>query len=145
MKKGKIRKAVFVVTYRIENSKPVYLLLKRKLHWKGWEFVKGGMDKGETALQAVKREIFEETGQKAANIKKYKFRGYYKYNREFADRKGVSWQSYALFSAELKKDKVKIDKLEHASYKWMPFENALKKLTWQNQKKCLKIVNKKIK
>ena len=71
--KLKYRKAVFVVTYRKEKDKIKYLILKRKLHWKGWEFPKGGVNKDESLLHAVKREIKEETGQSAFNIKKYKW------------------------------------------------------------------------
>jgi len=43
-----------------------FLVLKRKLHWHGWEFVKGHVEK-ETARQAVLRELREETGIK--NVK----------------------------------------------------------------------------
>jgi len=46
-----------------------------------------------------------------------------------------------LYSAEVKKGKVKFDKIEHSGYKWMKFKDAVRKLTWKNQKKCLKVVN----
>lgn len=38
-----------------------YLILRRKLHWKGWEFVKGDT-KGQGYKKALLREIREETG-----------------------------------------------------------------------------------
>ncbi len=142
--KLKYRKAVFVVTYRKEKDKIKYLILKRKLHWKGWEFPKGGVNKDESLLHAVKREIKEETGQSAFNIKKYKYHGKYKYPRLYADRPGIIGQTFHLFSAELKKPKVKIDRLEHSTYKWLDFKSALKLLTYKNKKICLKIVNKKL-
>lgn len=34
-----------------------------------WSLVGGGVDKGETPLEAVKREVFEEVGLKPTNIK----------------------------------------------------------------------------
>ena len=30
---------------------------------------------------------------------------------------------------------------EHSDYLWADYKTALKKLTWPNQRKCLKIVN----
>ena len=39
-----------------------FLLMHRKLHWSGWEFPKGHMIVGETVDEAIKRELFEETG-----------------------------------------------------------------------------------
>jgi hypothetical protein len=44
MVKEKYRKAVFIVVYRrtknIFNKQNKLLILKRKLHWAGWEFPK---------------------------------------------------------------------------------------------------------
>ena len=44
-------------------------------------------------------------------------------------------------SAEVKKEKVILDNLEHSNYKWVIFKEALRKITWPNQKKSLRIVN----
>lgn len=145
MKKQKFRKAVFIVTYKITNGKPEYLILRRKLHWKGWEFPKGGINRFETKRMAVKREIKEETGLKALKIKKFKEKGNFKYDKILPDRPNVIGQTYSLFAVEVEREKIKLDKLEHSSYKWLPFQKALKKLTWPNQKKCLKKVNSYLK
>ena len=39
-----------------------FLLLQRVLNWRGWEFVKGGIEGDEKPEAAVLREISEETG-----------------------------------------------------------------------------------
>ncbi len=146
-KRGKYRKAVFIVVYSIKRDKVDYLLLKRKLHWKGWEFPKGGIEKNETFILAVKREIKEETGLKALKIKKFNEKGKYRYKKKYADRKGFMGQEYILFSAEIKEShnkKIKLDKKEHSAYKWLPYNKALKLLKWKNQKKCLRKVDKSL-
>ena len=38
------RKSVFIVVYRKTEKGILYLILKRKLHWVGWEFPKGGIE-----------------------------------------------------------------------------------------------------
>lgn len=138
----KIRRAVFIVTYAKTPKGIRYLLLKRKLHWKGWEFPKGGVNYFEFRISAAKRELKEETGLNFIKINSFKERGFYKYNKEYLDRKGRVGQDYKLYSAEVKfSKKIKLDKLEHSGYKWVNFGTAMKKLTWANQRKCLRIVN----
>jgi 8-oxo-dGTP pyrophosphatase MutT (NUDIX family) len=136
------RKGVFIVAYKKQNKKIYYLLLKRKLHWKGWEFPKGGIEKSESEKTAVKRELKEETNQVSNKIKPFEVSGKYKYAEEYSDRKGMIGQSYKLFSAEIKDDKISIDKREHSDFQWLDFEKAWSRLNWPNQRKCLMIVNK---
>ena len=138
------RPAVFIVMYKIEERKPIYLLLRRKLHWKGWEFPKGKIEKGESKVKAAKREAREESGLRIIKIKKFNVSGKYKYSKLLADRPGYIGQTYTLFSAEVRPGKVKLDKKEHSGFSWQPFKKAVKMLTWPDQKKCLKIVNKSL-
>jgi 8-oxo-dGTP pyrophosphatase MutT (NUDIX family) len=142
----KLRHAIFAVVYSVDKNKEIeYLILKRKKHWVGWEFVKGKIELFETKKMAAKREIREETGQKILEIKKFNVQGLYKYKKKLKDRPGVIGQTYSLFAAEVKKGKVSIDRKEHSGFKWVDFKEASMKLTWANQKTCLKIVNNWIK
>ena len=108
------RKAVFIVVYKIEknnkNNKISYLLLKRKLHWKGWEFPKGGIDGKESTKQAALRETQEESGLKPLNIISFKIKGKYKYHKLLKDRPNKIGQTYQLFACQVKLGKVKFDK-----------------------------------
>ncbi|MFA5993261.1 MAG: NUDIX domain-containing protein [Candidatus Pacearchaeota archaeon] len=138
------RKGVFIVVYRKTNQGVSFLLLKRKLHWKGWEFPKGGIEKNETTIQAVKRELKEESGLKPIKLKAYKITGSYLYDKKTCqDRKPYCGQSYKLYLVEVNSDsaKIKLDKKEHSAFKWVSFEKANKLLTWPNQKRALKIIN----
>jgi len=138
----KLRRGIFIVTYSLVGKKIKYIILKRKLHWKGWEFPKGGVNLFEFRRFAVKRELKEETGLSPIKIIPFKEEGMYKYSKNHADRKNIFGQSYKLYSAEVEySKKIKMDKLEHSGYRWVDFNEAIKKLTWPNQKKCIRIVN----
>lgn len=139
--KRSYRKAVFVVTYRKEKNKLMYLVLKRKLHWTGWEFPKGGIEKGETRILTIVRELKEETGLSPANIINHHVHGKYKFPKFLKDRPFHIGHAYSLFSAEVKSKKVKIDNYEHSGYKWLNYKEAVKILNWPDQKQCLKIVD----
>jgi 8-oxo-dGTP pyrophosphatase MutT (NUDIX family) len=142
----KYRRAVFIVVYNKKNDKIEYLILKRKLHWKGWEFPKGGIEQKEKLKSAIKREAYEETGLRAIDksIKRFDFSGKYDYNRVLSDRPGFKGQTFHLYSAEVKKGRGKLS-YEHSRSKWVAFETALKMLKWPNQKKALRIVNRWLK
>lgn len=138
----KIRRAVFIVTYARFGKEIKYLLLKRKLHWIGWEFPKGGVNLFEFRKNAVRRELKEETGLVPVAINSFNEKGFYKYDKKYSDRKGFDGQSYKLYSAEVNfSKKIKLEKREHSDFKWVEFDEAIRKLKWKNQKKCLKIVN----
>jgi 8-oxo-dGTP pyrophosphatase MutT (NUDIX family) len=141
-KKLSYRPAVFIVTYYLdEDRRPIYLLLKRKLHWKGWEFPKGKIEKGEDKTKTAKREAWEESGLKLIKIKKFNVSGKYLYKKILKDRPEYKGQTYSLFAGQVNKGKIKLEEREHSGFMWLPFEKAIKKLTWQTQKKCLRIVD----
>jgi len=146
LKRGEYRKAIFCIVYAKDKEKIEYLLFKRKLHWKGWEFCKGGCESGENLKTCVAREVKEESGLKSIKIKKYSKKGKYLYSNKLEDRPGIIGQTYTLFSCEVNKGKVKLDKKsqEHSDYKWVSFDKALKILTWPNQRACLRVVNSSI-
>ncbi|MBT7075950.1 MAG: NUDIX domain-containing protein, partial [Anaerolineae bacterium] len=53
----------------ILNKDGLVLGFERKDFPNEWQFPQGGLDEGEDLLEAVKREIYEETGIKASDIK----------------------------------------------------------------------------
>ena len=142
----KYRKGVFFVVYaKTKKGKPEYLLLKRQLHWKGWEFPKGGIEKGEDHVRTIMREIEEETQLVPIKIKKFNVKGKFKYDRYLEDRPGIVGQTFALYSVEVKKKKIRVDGIEHSDHRWLDFNNALKKLAWKDQRESLELVNEWLK
>ena len=74
---------VKVVNAIIKNSEGKFLIIKRDaqgLHQNKWAFPGGVMEKGETTIEALEREILEETGLKIKRI--VKKISEYKYKRE---------------------------------------------------------------
>ncbi len=137
----KYRQAVFALPYAKTKNGIEYILLKRKLHWVGWEFTKGGIEKGEKKEETARRELREETGRRALKIKRFNFSGKYKYNKKFPTRHGMIGQTFTLFAGEVKKGPVKISRKEHSRHKWVDFSQAIKMLKFADQRKSLRIVN----
>jgi len=83
--KKRIRPGIATIIFTKINGKKKYLLLKRKMYWVGWEWLKGGRKKQEAELQCLHREILEETGKNPGeyNLKKTKYTFIFLYKRSF--------------------------------------------------------------
>ncbi|MCL5730173.1 MAG: NFACT RNA binding domain-containing protein [Candidatus Pacearchaeota archaeon] len=142
MGSGVYRLGVFIVVYSKQGNKIEYLVLKRKLHWKGWEFPKEGLNENEKEEDAVRRGVKEETGLNIiGQIKKFNVNGKYRYPKKLPDRPGFIGQTYSLYAVEVGKGKIKMDSHEHSAYDWLEFKEAYERITRQDQKRCLFIVN----
>lgn len=139
--KMKIRKGVAVVIFARINNKKKYLILKRKLHWNGWELLKGGLKNRENENNAIRREIKEETGKSFCDyiLKKTKYSYSFVYQKLFVHDK-ILWNGARnrVYAAEFNNFKIKLDKNEHSGFKWVSKKDALKLLTWTEQKKVLR-------
>ncbi len=121
------------------NKSNKFLILYRVLRWRGWEFPKGGIDKGETGSEALKREIKEETGLAPKIICKLPLEITYDYPKDFTKKTKTKYkgarQSVYLVLAE---GRVKLSK-EHAKYRWVSYKAARKLLKHESQKKALDV------
>jgi len=141
---NKYRKGVFFVVYaKNKKGNMEYLILKRQLHWIGWEFPKGGIEKSETHLNTIKRELKEETGLTPLNFRKFDVKGKFKYQDTLEDRPEKIGQTFeSLYAVEVNKQNIKVDKIEHNDFRWVDFNSAKKLLTWENQKTSIETVHK---
>lgn len=138
-----IRRSVAAIIFRKDKGVKKYLLLKRKLNWKGWEFMKGGCKVFESENNCLIREVQEETGFNEFLFEKTGFRYKFKYQKVFMkDNKLFSGAKNSVYLVEVFSPKVKIDKIEHSMFKWVPKKEALKLLTWDNQKEIFRKVIK---
>ncbi len=151
-------KSAGAVVFREEDGKIYYLLLhygKATPAGGGghWDFSKGHPEEGEEEEETVKREVEEETGIKDIKIIdgfkeyiKYFFRDSYNSKGEERNppslklrRAKAPWvfKTVTFYLAETKIKEVKIS-FEHVAYKWLPYKEALKQLTYKKAKEILK-------
>lgn len=134
----KREKSAGAIVFRKEKE-PIYLLL----HYEEghWDFPKGHVEKGETELEALKREIGEETGINDIEIIgdfKEKIQYYFKFKKELISKEVV------FYLAKTKTEQVKLS-FEHIGFEWLSYDKAIEKLTFKNAKEILKKANEFLK
>jgi len=128
-----VRNEVQGVIFDRNDRRRVLLVQKRdtrvrRFHWR---LLKGGVNKGETKVDALRREIFEETGLK--NIRVQDQIHYY----EFVFRETLHRVSSFLVEAD-SKDLVRLQESELSDYLWTKLDDADRLLHWANEKEALK-------
>ena len=126
--------------YRNTDAGPIYLMLKRSTgkHYEHlWQGVAGKIEKGETAVQTVIRELEEETGKKPKKL------FVADHIASFYDARNDRIQMVPVFGIEVENSDVQLSD-EHSEYKWVSFEEALTLLTWKGQKEGLRTVHDEI-
>lgn len=126
-----------IVVYRQDpETKKLYYLL---LHYIGghWDLPKGKVEAGESLEQAAQREVFEETGLKVVPINNFSDTiSYY-----FRDAGGnLVDKAVTFFVGESPSSHITISH-EHQGYEWMEIGPALNRLTYNNARKLLGMVN----
>ncbi len=121
------------VVFKKNNNQPVFLLLHRCLHWNGWELVKGQLEGNESPEEAVKREVFEETGLKNIRILKkinHSMKFFDKTQKKESEAFGFLVESLEEKPVSLEQNPVK----EHDSFEWTDSNTVLKKLRFENMR-----------
>jgi len=129
-----VKHGVTGVIFDERGGKRYFLIMHRVLNWRGWEFVKGGIDGSEEPQQAVLREIEEETGLGKISL------------ISVLPQK-VSWTSkdtkYMYTPFVLKGDMdepldLQQEIIEHDDYRWVEEAEVERLLTHNDNKKILR-------
>ena len=112
------------------RSQREYLLLDYGSHW---DFPKGHIEPGEDPQTTAARELQEETGIRDARI----VPGFKESMRYFYRKAGEGMMKVVIFFlAETPTGEVTLSH-EHSGYVWLPYEDALKRLTFKNARDLL--------
>ena len=124
---------IIVYVTQLINDVPTRLYLLLQYHGGYWDLAKGKLEQGETNEQAALRELKEETGLDARLKKGFEQALYYK----FRDPQGqLVDKKVTYFTGEASSQEVILSR-EHKGYCWLPFEKALKELSYLNARNLL--------
>ena len=130
------RSAGFVI-YRETPGQIDYLLLDYGRHW---DFPKGHLEKGEDDRAAALRELREETGIVDVSVVpgfQHVITYFFRDRRKGLVRKSVAFFLGKTTAADA--DIVLSD--EHEAYAFLPFEQAIKRVTFANARQVLRLAH----
>ena len=128
-------KSCGIVLFREKDGIILYLLLNYPSGH--WDLPKGHVEAGESEHQTATRELLEETGIGDAHfIDGFREEISYKYRRN----KKISNKQVVFFLAKTNLEKIKLSH-EHRDFKWLPYNAAFNKLTFDNAKNLVKKAN----
>ena len=111
-----------------------YLLVKQSMSML-WNFPKGHVDKGESEHETALREVFEETGLKVKIIDGFRETISY-------DESKDAHKTVVMFLGKPLNKKLNIPNDEISSYAWLKFDDALKKIKFNNSRNLLRKAEK---
>jgi bis(5'-nucleosidyl)-tetraphosphatase len=135
------RSAGVIVFHRDEHGCRFLLLLSRLTKRPLWEFPKGGIDDGESAAEAALRELQEETGLAAADIRlipEFEHREEYRFTSGKGDQRTLVRKEVVYFLAEAGTQQVRLSAHEASQYAWLPLEEAARKLKYKARRDMLR-------
>jgi len=136
------------ILFKRTDGKIQYLLLKAvPKRGEFWQPITGGLEEGEAKIEALRREIKEETGIQKI-IKTIEDVHYYEPIDpsliEYLNTHGQACTHLKqyVFGVEVSSDeKVVLDGKEHSEFKWCSFQDALGLLKWKGNKEALEKLN----
>ncbi len=118
------------------GEKPKFLLLHYgKDHW---GFPKGHVEGEESEIETLRRELKEETGIETIKIAP----GFRKKTTYFFTSFGETIaKTVSFYLAETFDEKIKLSH-EHSEFEWLPFNQAMERLSFENTKNLLREAQK---
>lgn len=113
----------------IEENEIEFLAVRSKAHGH-WGFPKGHVEEGESEHETAVREVYEETGLNVGIFEEFRTQ------TEYSTFKNVQ-KEVIFFLAKVSDRNVKIQHSEIQDYKWASFNDMLRLLTFENDRKVL--------
>lgn len=129
----RMRREVQAVIFSNPDGEKKFLLVK-KLDFTArryrWRLLKGGVKAGESEIDALKREIFEEVGLEKVHVleRVFSYQFIFKNVRHVVSSYKVRVNS---------RERIRLQPSEVVGYIWVPKEKADKMLHWKNERKAL--------
>jgi bis(5'-nucleosidyl)-tetraphosphatase len=128
---GEERAAGFVL-FRIEDDDRQYLLLRHRYDGQ-WGLPKGKIEPGENEFEAAVREIAEETSiEQLDAVPEFRETSNYCFERDGRQ----TTKSVVYYLAETAESEVCLSD-EHTDFQWLPFEDAIDTLTYEETRRVL--------
>ena len=126
-----------ISAYVIHKNSGKYLLIRRcgKYLTGTWQMITGGIESGETCGETCKREILEETGLTPTRIYSGDAVETFYYLKE--DKIAF----VPVFVAFVDSLDVRLSPTEHDAYEWLPYEQAVDRLVWSEQRRIIKQIH----
>jgi 8-oxo-dGTP pyrophosphatase MutT (NUDIX family) len=130
-----------IIVFRRDGAECLFLLILSKLTKRPlWEFPKGGVDDGETVMQAALRELFEETGILETEVKlipEFERTEDYRFTAGGTQRRSLIHKQVTYFLAETTKAEVILSVKESSEFAWLTLPDAMKRLRYKERRKLL--------
>ena len=135
------------ILYRKDNNKILYSIFYRNSH-PIWQFISGGGEDNETPIETVIREIKEETSLivKKEDVKKLDSQTtipVLNVTGEYTWGTNIYVIPEYTFAVEIKDIDIKLSD-EHKKYKWVKYDEAIKKLRYDSNKTALWELNERL-